>query len=398
MPTPQRQIDVCEDFDHVKPASQVPYSTFAHWVNDYLRPFGEDDLAFLSSKPEDPSFFEVPSLGPHYLDTWAAMDAELNGDQAATPPVSTSLVPPPLKRFKNDNLTNETLSTENVHLGPLAERLISAFRNTDKIPGIFQELAQQQEAAVLNGPEGAEALSSGDGTLVSPTLLTPVIFDEPDATTPSIRDMDALEFESRLSRELAFLGVIPPLPARAAVPIKRGSNDSGAVSSSSSSTLAEPASSVDWGGREDDEISASLRACQRLLRQQMNINEFRKSRLAERVRSRIAYQEYETLRDGLEAVIEGAWNKRQRAAQRKAQKDKKDKDKNSRDKDREKEASANLAQSIAALNQPQALSGSLIAALTKRRNLVDAFAHLFPEGGLQLPQESIYDNPDVDVG
>ena len=76
-PTPRRQDEVDEDFDHAKPASQVPYTTFANWVTDYLRSFGEDDLAFLASRPEDPTYFDEPALGPHYLDKWADLDAEL---------------------------------------------------------------------------------------------------------------------------------------------------------------------------------------------------------------------------------------------------------------------------------------------------------------------------------
>ena len=353
-------------------------------MNDYLRSFGEDDLAFLASKPEDLATFLVPALGPHYLDTWAVMDAELNGDQPDMPAVTTALVPPPLKRFKTENLTNDALVSENVYLGPLGERLASAFRNTEKLSGALEDMLAQKQEAELKAQAQAEA-QPGEGTQISPAMPTPSVFDH--SVTSTIRDMDALDLEARLARELAFLGIIPPLPARTVASPKKTSNDAGTPSSS----LVDQPSSVDWGGREDDEISASLRACQRLLRQQTAINDARKARLAERVRQRIAYQEYEALRDGLEAVIEGAWNKRQRAAQRKVYKDKKDKDRSSREKDRDKEATASLAQSIAALNQPQALSGSLVAALTKRRNLVDGFHHLFPEGDLQLPQTSIYD-------
>lgn len=45
---------------------------------------------------------------------------------------------------------------------------------------------------------------------------------------------------------------------------------------------------------------------------------------------------------------------------------------------------------------PQQLSATLVTALTKRRNLVDGFAHLFPEGGALLPAVSIYEDLDIE--
>ena len=93
--TATKQDDVDEDFDHAKPASQVPYSTFANWANDYLRLYGEDDLAFLAPRGnEDPGIFNAPDLGPHYLDAWAAMDADLNGDAVDLPGPSKALIMP----------------------------------------------------------------------------------------------------------------------------------------------------------------------------------------------------------------------------------------------------------------------------------------------------------------
>lgn len=343
------------------------------------------------------------------------MDADPTGtaDPPELPPASAALLPPPLRRFRSDALTNEALATENVYLGPLGERLISAFRNTSSIPVIMEEMMQKlSEKTLEQDKEEAteEAAISGvsmqpptpmvdGGRFTSPNLLTPSSFSlDQQGATPSIREMDAVDFEARLTRELAFLGVIP-LPTRPPQPAPPASTSlkkpSEPVSSKDNptSSLVDSSSSVDWSAREDDEIAASLRACQRLLRQQVHINDTRKARLAERVRDRIAYQEYEHLRDGLEAVVEGAWNKRQRAAQRKAYKEKKEKDKKEKDKD--KEAAANLAHSIAALNSPQPLSASLVAALTKRRNLVDGISHLFPEGGLVLPQTSIYEDLDL---
>lgn len=377
-------------------------------MNDFFRSFGEDDLAFLAPKPEDPGVYDIPPLGPHYQDTWAVMDAELAGEQTDPPPPSTALVPPALRRFKSQNLTTAALPTENMYLGPLGERLISAFKDTKDIRGIMDDLfAAQQEmqsgkaevdsGMTLDSASAVPRTTTGDGmiTQTSPQLVAPAMFSDPNvlSTVPSIKEMDALDFESRLTRELSFLGVIP-LPTRIAPPPTKPSKKT----TESNTTQLDLSSSVDWSSRADDEISTALRACQRQLRRQIAINDKRKERLANIVRQRIAYQEYEHLRDGLEAVIEGAWAKRQRAAQRKAQKDRKEKDKKGdREKDRDKLEAASLAQSIAALNTPQPLSANLVAALTKRRNLVDSVQPLFPPNAYILPTESIYQGLEEEV-
>lgn len=408
-PTPSRQIDIDDDFDHAKPASQVPYTTFANWVHDYLRSYGEDDLAFLAAKSSaDPTseevgnLYTVPAIGPHYLDAWAAMDAELSGDQATHPGPSTALVPPLTKRLRAENLSVEKCGMENFSLGPLGERVMAAFRGTSDFQSLMQDLLtnqQQQQQPAIEASIGEQPSSSTlpaaetmpQQLQISPPMTTPALFGDLAQAGPTIKELDVQTFESRLTRELGFLGVIPPgtLVTRVTTTSSTSNAAAGASKKTSSGTVEVFESPIDWATREDDEISSSLRACQRLLKSQVKINERRKAALAERVQARIAYQEYEALRDGLENVIEGAWAKRQRAAQRKAYKDKKDKDR--KEKDRDKLEAASLAQSIAALNQPQQLSATLIAALTKRRNLVDGFAHLFPEGAGLLPTSSVYE-------
>lgn len=50
VPTAKRQADVEGDFSNCKPGQQIAHSTFVNWTESYLRPFGEDDLAFLAAK------------------------------------------------------------------------------------------------------------------------------------------------------------------------------------------------------------------------------------------------------------------------------------------------------------------------------------------------------------
>lgn len=57
-------------------------------------------------------------------------------------------------------------------------------------------------------------------------------------------------------------------------------------------------------------MTAALRQCQRLLLEQTQINEARKSRLTEISKHRLAFAEYQSSLDGLEKSIEAAWSKR----------------------------------------------------------------------------------------
>ena len=50
VPTAKRQAEVRGDFSNAKPGQQIAHSTFTNWTEMFLRPFGEDDLAFLAAK------------------------------------------------------------------------------------------------------------------------------------------------------------------------------------------------------------------------------------------------------------------------------------------------------------------------------------------------------------
>lgn len=137
---------------------------------------------------------------------------------------------------------------------------------------------------------------------------------------------------------------------------------------------------MEWTAREDDDISSALRACQRLLRDQIAVNEGRKARLAEIVRDRIAYQEYESIRDGLERVIETGWIKRQRASKKKT------KTKPGIHGAAATSLTASSSQTDSTATgpttqqghpKPPPLSEALLVALDKRRRFVDGFFPIF---------------------
>lgn len=235
--------------------------------------------------------------------------------------------------------------TENVHLGPLTERLVA---------------------------------SLNDGGLAS--LLVEVPTDEVDASAGTAAPMDAIELEDRLKRELRFLGVFP---TDALVP--------------SSALLAAQANTgdIDWSLRTDDEISTALRACQRALRDQIDVNEGKKAKLATIVKDRMAYQEFESTRDGIEKVIETGWIKRQRYGKKKAPV--------VPTKPGAKPPPVPVAPPPAiVINEPKPpLSRDLLVQMDRRKRFIGAFQPLFdgqPEGRFAgLPGESVYGEEDKEA-
>lgn len=139
---------------------------------------------------------------------------------------------------------------------------------------------------------------------------------------------------------------------------------------------------IDWSQRVDDQISSALRATQRAYRAQHAVNEARRARLAELVRERMAWQEYESLKDGLDRAVEQGWIRRQRSEVRKKAASRK---KGDEAKDKEKEEAPRVP-----LPEP------LVAALDKRQRFIDTVGSIFegPDRGRgyyrRIPDSSIY--------
>ncbi|GAA6006487.1 hypothetical protein JCM11491_004981 [Sporobolomyces phaffii] len=381
VPTAKRQADVEGDFSNAKPGQQIAHSTFTNWTESYLRPFGEDDLAFLAAKPEDMSAYIIPPLGKPYQLRWEEEDfdrppqsaqARQRAAQQERLDASTSknyanpaLLPPPLPRLRPCHLSEEAMATENIFLGPLSERVMSALA--------LEEGAKFGLVGSGTSPTGADDEENGNvrgGDDEEDDDVDAEGEDENDeGPTPQRRnsnrggaqgkvEMDAVDLEERIKRELRFIGLLPD-------------------------------EEVDWTSREDDEISTALRACQRLLQHQVELNESRKAILMSIVKDRMAYQEYETARDAQERVIEAGWHKRQRTDSKKKKKG------TQKDKDR---ASNKVAPGGGGEEDPSKVPVSpvLMEAVEKRNALVESFKPFFDEDGGKsrwwgIPETSVYD-------
>lgn len=342
---PTKQTDVHDDFSKAKPSNQTPFTTWQNTLEPYLRPFAEDDLAWLATKTDDLTPFIVPPLGRHYAELWAEEEA-----MAGMAPTGPAMRMPPgaqleyatLQPLRPENVTEEQLVMERMHVGPLAERLLASLT----VPQLGE---LTNASAVTNNGQ----LANGEASL------------PPD-------NMDAVELEDRVKRELKYLGVVPPPIASTSAAVK--------------DALASPTTfDPDWSQRTDDDVSAALRACQRKLREQMAINEARKAKLSVIVRDRLARQEFETLRDALEKQIETGYIRRHRHSVT------------------HKQAAAVKQKGAPAAEEPEIrtpnLPEGLADVLRKRKRLLEAVKPIFEAPSERprffgIPQESIYaDDP-----
>ncbi|KAK4058888.1 Transcriptional regulator [Microbotryomycetes sp. JL221] len=343
-PTAKRQADVTGDFSVAKPGTQIAHHTFHTWVEAYLRPFGEDDLAFLAPKSHDVAPYLIPPLGKHYTEVWEEEDSGMT--VGSTSAYASPLEPAPLTRTRPEHLTEEASGAENVSLGPLSERLVAALA--------FNQPGQDDEDSGEGGSGSDDARSRPNGV----NGIHTGNHDETNAMVDRSTNLDAVELEDRIKRELKFIGLLPE-------------------------------DEVDWSLREDDEISSALRACQRQLYHQTTLNESRKAVLSSIVKDRMAYQDFEQARDAQERIIENGWSKRQKSENKKK--------KSKREKERERrQHGAGADEPTSSLITGKHMSLSLLEAMDRRNRLIGSLKPFFEDDEEQgrfygLPERSVFE-------
>lgn len=298
-------------------------------------------------------------------------------------PSTSALQPPRLQRFRPEDVSEDKLATESIYAGPLSERLTSSISATalselSSLEGLFPESIPKESSVKVNGDATSQPhpqdSTTGPEASAPTNSQTDVEMDASLPTSAKKESPDTLDLEERVRRELRFLGAFPS-------------------DTSSSLAIRSREGDVDWANRRDDEISASLRECQRRLNHQITINECRKARLAQRVHDRMARQDFEALRETLEKQIEAGWQKRQRIVKKKP--------------GLRGAAAAAAAAAAAQAGKPLAedltsgkrvpLPDHLVASMDKRQRLVNGFKPMFeaePERFKGIPMHSIHgDDP-----
>lgn len=273
------------DFSSAKPSNQVAFSTFITYIEPYVRPLTEEDVAFLKERGDRVEPFLMPVRGPMpYREVWAREDGMNPRD-----PMSDHL-PQNEPRGSIEDMNDEVATTEEVSSGPLLARLLSIFRpepSTQKKDD-KDDAETNGDISMVNGEITAADLETGPGASnedsesVKPPTYFPDLSSNNAAKPPLPTSRSFATLEQRMLQELKYHG------------------------------LLTPEATPDYDGHFDDEVAARLRYLQSELRTVMTENGARKSRVLELTEERMAMQEYATIKDDLDNQINAAYTKRNR--------------------------------------------------------------------------------------
>lgn len=341
---------------HKAPSNQVQFTTYQSYIESFFRPFSNDDIHFANEKYVLPPGFEkgdydpatspylIPKLGPFYADVWAEEDVNLRSKLSSPAPQK-----PPLESYKPkgtvDDVSDEKLLTEDVSVGPLSSRLLSAILSIHEAKG--DNSRDDDEESIKSEDNRSEANLPLDDDVA--TQL------DSDAYRVTSEVNDFYSMEERLKRELKYIGIFMNLPTRGEK-AKRG----GSIIDSDEWLLH----------KEDDEVSAEIRVLQEELKGAVARNRQRKKVLVPILEEQLAYQEYCTILEDLDNQVNTAYTKRLKAKSRKK---------------KTPEGTVNVA-------QQQAANSGLRALMEKRRRWIESIGSLFkpPQLMKRVPSESIF--------
>ncbi|RAL00431.1 histone acetyltransferase NGG1 [Aspergillus ibericus CBS 121593] len=272
------------DFSNAKPTNQVSANTFLAYVDPYVRPLTEEDMAFLKEKGDRATPFIMPRRGKkHYTETWAEDDGLMNVDQANG---DKERLPLNQGRGNIDQVTDETLETDKISVGPVVSRLYSLLRYEHRAPPDEGTANGSVNGDVANGPMNGDSMDIDHPAGDSESKPLPSATAFPDASPNNFKvpaaKLDHAQLDERLKAELRHVGFL-------------GADDN-----------------PDYDAHYDDDIAQRLRLLQSELKKQMIINSARKTRLLEIARERMAHQEYMTIHDDLDSQVQQAYLKRTR--------------------------------------------------------------------------------------
>lgn len=343
---------------HKPPSNQVQFTTYQSYIESFFRPFSNDDIRFANEKYVLPPGFEkgdydpatspylIPKLGPFYADVWAEEDAALRSKLSSPAPQR-----PPIESYKpkgtHDEVNDEKLLTEDVSVGPLLSRLLSAILSIHEAKDAEKDDGDADSSAIKDEDSRSEANMPLDDDVA--TQL------DSDAYRVTSEVNDFYSMEERLKRELKYIGIFMNLPAKG----ERGRRGGSIIDND------------EWLlHKEDDEVSAEMRVLQEELKGAVVRNRQRKKILVPIIEEQLAYQEYCTILEDLDNQVNTAYTKRLKAKSRKK---------------KTPEATVNAA-------QQQAANSGLRALLEKRRRWIENIGRLFKPPHLmkRIPSASIF--------
>ncbi|WPH04903.1 chromatin-remodeling complexes subunit ngg1 [Acrodontium crateriforme] len=264
------------DFSNAKPANQINFSTFQTAIEPYIRPFTEEDVAYLKERGDRFTPYVIPQRGPRgYKDVWAAEE----GMTGVEPPRQAQSNPNEA-RGAMDDMDDTVAESDEISMGPIMNRLVSIIRPVPNAAKKEEETDANGDTSMVNGDETAEP----NGQAGADEQQKPLTCLPSDAPRPTnLPSLDYEGFEARALQELRHIGFLAP-------------NDV-----------------PDFDARNDDEVAARLRTLQHELRRVSRLNNVRKARVLELTEERMAMQEYANIADDLDNQVNAAYLKRNRS-------------------------------------------------------------------------------------
>ncbi|CAK7198563.1 Transcriptional regulator [Sporothrix eucalyptigena] len=343
-----------KDFSSAKPSNQISFSTFSAYMEPYFRAFTEEDLAFLRERGNRVSPFSMPQRGKrHYTEIWAEEDGAMAIDSGAGAADKKQL-PTNQPRGSIEGMNDDVAETDKLSVGPLLARLLSAMRPEHRAPDNSAnggDTSMNGDVSMNGDLNESQGGNNDNERSMPPATFMPESGSESwkKATHPKL---EYNQVEERIKQELRYIGFLPFPDPSSANGTANGTGANGASANGSSATNGagagsgangaasngaangangaangtsaangtanangegvDPALAADYNGHFDDEIAARLRRLQTGLREQMLVNGARKARLAELVKERMAYQEYQTILEDLDGQVQAAYLKRTR--------------------------------------------------------------------------------------
>jgi len=339
------------DFSNAKPANQVNFTTFQTYIEPYIRPFTEEDVAFLKERGDRFTPYVIPQRGAKgYKAVWDAEDG-----------LTLTGIEPPAKRERDANeargsmedMDDNTAETDEVSMGPVMNRLLSIIRpapnGARKEDG---EADKDGDTSMVNGdalePQDHQTQAGAANEEHKPITYLPV-----DAPRPvHLPQLDYESLEQRAIQELRYIGFLSPTDM------------------------------PDYTAHNDDEVAARLRTLQHELRRVSRSNNIRKARVLELTEERMAMQEYSNIADDLDNQVNAAYLKRNRSLSTKSGNHKK------------QNRTAGKGVAVAGGTAPgRGVSDGVRALMQKRRDWIEMVGPVVQFGRPEIPadDETVFD-------
>ncbi|KIX07188.1 uncharacterized protein Z518_01841 [Rhinocladiella mackenziei CBS 650.93] len=269
-----------KDFSNTKPTNQVAANTFLTYVEPYVRPLTEEDMAFLRERGDRTTpFLTVPRGKRSYQEIWAEEDGTVLVD-SGNDKLALNHPRGGVEQINDDNVATDQIST-----GPLASRLLSLLKFEHRSPPNDMNGTNDLNSFMAtdgNDTMDLDGLTNGHDGSEKPLAPASAVAELAGSKSSNSQRLDYIQSDERIKGELRHLGLL-------------GQDEN-----------------PDYDAHHDDDISERLRLLQAELRRVIIINGARKARLLDLAKERLAYQEYSTIHEDLDSQVQQAYLKRTR--------------------------------------------------------------------------------------